>query len=47
VAYDEEELIPSLDIQEGVGLLSCDVADEDREAAEDIKVLLRVEAYSF
>ena len=36
MAYDEDELVPSLDIQEGVGLLSCDVVDDDGEDAVDI-----------
>ena len=47
MACDEEELIPSLDIQEGVGLLSYDVVDDDGEGAEDIEALPHVEAYSF
>ena len=36
MACDEDELVPSLDIQEGVGLLSCDVVDDDGEGAVDI-----------
>jgi len=31
VAYDEDELVPSLDIQEEVGLPSCDVVVNDGE----------------
>ena len=46
MAYDEDELVPSLDIQEGVGLPSCDVVDDDEEAV-DIEALLHVEACSF
>ena len=44
MACDEE--VPSLHIQEGVGLLSCDVVDNG-EGALDIKALPHVEAYSF
>ena len=47
MAYDEDELIPSWDIQVGVGLLSCDVVGDDGEVAEDIDALLHVEVYSF
>ena len=36
MAYDEDELVPSLDIQEGVGLLLSDVVDDDGEGAVDI-----------
>ena len=44
MACDEE--VQSLHIQEGVGLLSCDMVD-DGEGALDIKALPHVEAYSF
>ena len=44
MACDEE--VPSLHIQEGVRLLSCDVVD-DGEGALDIKALHHVEEYSF
>ena len=44
MACDEE--VPSLHIQEGVGLLSCDVMD-DREEAVDMEALPHVEVYSF
>ena len=47
VAYDEDELVPSLDIQEGVGLPSCDVVDDDEEGPVDIEALPHVEACSF
>ena len=47
MAYDEDELVPSLDIQEGVGLPLCDVVDDDEEGPVDIKVLPHVEACSF
>ena len=47
MACYEEELIPSLDIQERVGVLSYDVMDDDGEVAEDIEALPHVEAYSF
>lgn len=46
MAYDEDELVPSLDIQ-GVGLSSCEVVDDDGERAVDIEALPHVEAYSF
>ena len=44
MACDKE--FPSLHIQEGVGLLSCDVVD-DGEGALDIEALSHEEAYSF
>ena len=44
MACDEE--VPSLNIQEGVGLQSCDVV-YDGEGALDIEALPHVEAYSF
>ena len=46
MAYDEDELVPSLDIQEGVGLQSCDVVDDDEEGAVDIEALPHVGACS-
>ena len=42
MACDEE--VPSLHIQEGVGLLSCDMVDD---GALDIEAFPHVEAYSF
>jgi len=47
VAYDEDELVPSLDIQEEVGLPSCDVVVDDGEGAVDIEVLPHLEEYPF
>ena len=47
MAYNEDELVPSLDIQEGVGHPSCDMVDDNEVGAVDIEALPHVEACSF
>ena len=47
MACDEDELVRLMDIQEGAGLPSCDVVDDDEEGAMDIEPLPHVEACSF